>query len=119
MGNIRSQLFKGVQPPDPSIGLGNSHRRSNDGDDKRDGTCISTENSHESDSVNSFSDSDELFVVVTDHALPSYYESSSLYKNVFCDNEFVMVSNDDLNDYVLVESFVFVPNPSFESNTML
>jgi len=91
MGNIRSQLFKVVQPPAPSTNLGDSLRRSNDGADEHDCIGLSTEKSHDSDSVNNFCD----------------------------DNEFVMVTDVGLSDYIFIESFEFVPNPSFESKTLL
>ena len=91
MDNIRSQLLKVVQPSTSSLDLGGSFPRSNDVDDGSDYIVLSSENSHESDSVNSFSD----------------------------DVEFVMVIDVGVNDYILVQSFEFVPTTSYASNTLL
>lgn len=64
------------------------------GDDGRNCIGVSTKNSHESDSS---------------------------VQNVSGNNLFVMVSDDGLNDYIfiVIESFEFVPYPSFESSTLL
>lgn len=108
--------------------MGDSLHRSNDGDDGHDFIRISTENSHESYSVNNFSDNDELVMMAGDDgrncigvSTKNSHESDSSVQNVSGNNLFVMVSDDGLNDYIfiVIESFEFVPYPSFESSTLL